>query len=150
MNQTTLVRICDTREAAHAAAQALYAQGQVLISSGKRARMTVEEQVDDRSIQQNKFYWAACLPEISDQASIAGQKYAVDAWHELFKRQFLGYEVVKVRVAGRKRATVIRRLRSTTKLKVRPMSRFLDEVQAFAAADLGVRFSVRNWQEYQA
>ena len=57
-------------------------------------------------------------------------------------------EVVKVKVAGRKRPTVIRRLRSTTGLSVRAMSNYLDELQAHASSELGVRFSVRDWYEY--
>lgn len=103
---------------------------------------------DDRSVQQNKFYWGACLKEISEQARINGQKYTPEAWHELFKRQYLGYEIKKVTVAGSQRKKVIRRLRSTTDLKVRAMSKFLDQVQAFAATELGVHFSVSNWMEW--
>lgn len=145
---TDLARIVTTREQAHEAASAMYGCARVLIADGKRVRMACVEEEDDRSAEQNRFYWGPCLTEISEQASIEGQRYTVDAWHELFKRQYLGYEVVKVKVAGRKRPTVIRRLRSTTKLKVRPMSEYLDKLQAFAATELGVRFSARNWEEY--
>jgi hypothetical protein len=95
---------------------------------------------DDRSLQQNRFYWGVVLPQIADQAVIDGKRYAADAWHELFKRQYLGFEVVKTTVAGRSRKQVIRRLRSTTALSVRRMSQYLDQVIAFGAADLGVQF----------
>lgn len=95
----------------------------------------------DRSVQQNKFYWGVVLKEISEQAGIGGQKYAADAWHELFKRQFLARKVKKVAVAGRRRKVVSVSLGSTTDLSVRAMSRYLEEVQAFAASDLGVQFS---------
>jgi hypothetical protein len=142
-------RICRTKEQAYEAAKLGYAHAQAVIANGAPARVLVEQQEDDRTIQQNRFYWGLVLNEISEQGAIEGQRWTVDAWHELFKRQFLGYEIVKVRVAGRKRPTVIRRLRSTTKLKVRAMGNYLDQVQAFAATDLGVRFSVPKWQEYQ-
>lgn len=101
-------------------------------------RVTFSEAEDDRTLRQNAFYWAAILPQISERASVAGQRYAADAWHELFKRQMLGYEVVKAIVPGRKRPTIYRRLRSTTKLTVKQMSEFLDRVIAFAVTDLGV------------
>lgn len=143
-----LDRICRTKEQAHQAATLGYAHAQAILANGMPVRVLVEEQEDDRSLQQHRYYWGACLREISEQASINGQRYTIDAWHELFKRQFLGFEIRRVKVAGRKKVTVIRSLRSTTKLKVKPMSKYLDEVQAFAATELGVRFSVRNWQEY--
>lgn len=142
-------RICRTKEQAHEAARLGYAHAQAIVANGQPARVLVEQQEDDRTVQQNRFYWGPVLSEISEQAVIEGQRWVSEAWHELFRRQFLGYEVVKVRVAGKKRPVVIRRLRSTTKLKVRAMGNYLDQVQAFAATDLGVRFSVPKWQEYQ-
>lgn len=143
-----LDRVVATKEAAHEAARLAYANAQAIVADGKRAHIVCREHESDRSLQQNAFYWAACLPEIADQARINGEQYVVDAWHELFKRLFLGYEVKKLRVAGRKRTTVIRRLRSTTALKVKAMSEYLDKLQAFAATEYGVRFSVRDWYEH--
>jgi hypothetical protein len=149
MVSEVLDRICRTKEQAHQAATQGYAHAQAIIANGQPVRVLVEEKEDDRSLQANRYYWGVCLREISEQASIEGQRYAVDAWHELFKRQFLGFEVVKVKVAGRKKPTIIRRLRSTTKLKVKAMSKFIDEVHAFAAVDLGVQFSAPEWREWQ-
>lgn len=144
-----LDRIVTTREAAHQAAQQAYANAQAIVLNGKTAHIRCSEHEEDRTVQQNRFYWGPCLKEISEQARIEGQRWTAEAWHELFKRTFLGYEIKKVRVAGKKRPVVIRRLRSTTGLKVRPMGKYLDELQAFAATDLGVQFSVRKWQEYE-
>lgn len=141
--------LVSTKEGAHAAAMRAYQFAQQIIANGKAARVTTLEADDDRTLQQNRFYWGAVLKEISEQARIEGQRYTVDAWHELFKRQFLGYEIKRVRVAGRKHPVVIRRLKSTAKQKVKPMSIYLDKVQAFAATDLGVQFSVSAWQEYR-
>ena len=78
--------------------------------------MVCEEQEDDRSVQQNRYYWGVVLAETSQQASIEGQRWAAEAWHELFKRMFLGYEIRKTVVAGRRRTLVTRTLRSTTRL----------------------------------
>lgn len=82
--------------------------------AGHKLVAEVKVQEDDRTLQQNAFYWGACLRDISEQASIGGQRYTADAWHELFKRQFLGYRVKKVAVAGAKRKRITRQLRSTT------------------------------------
>lgn len=105
----------------------------------RQYRLTFAEVREDRSERQNKFYWGAVLKQISAQAP---GNWTPDAWHEAFKRTILGYEVVKVKVAGRKRPTVYRRLRSTTDLTVKQMSEFLEQVLATAATDLGVVFDL--------
>jgi len=144
-----LDRIVQTREQAHQAITQGYAHAKSILDNGRPARVRVEEHEDDRSEQQNKFYWGPCLGDISEQARIDGQRYTKEAWHNLFKRVFLGYEIVREKVAGRKKTTIIRRLRSTRNLKVRAFSKYLDELQAFAATEHGVRFTVAKWQEYQ-
>lgn len=144
-----LERVVQTREEAHLASKQVYAWTQQLIADGKRARISAQEDEDDRSIQQNRFYWGVVLKETSEQARIEGQRYAAEAWHELGKRQFLGYQIKKVKVAGRKKVTVIRSLRSTKDLKVKPMSKYLEQFIAFAVTDLGVRFSETRWEEYR-
>lgn len=142
-------RVVKCREDAHQAAQMAYAHARSIIDNGRPARIAAVEHDDDRSLQQNRFYWGACLRDISEQAKIGGQRYTIDAWHELFRRQFLGYEIEKVHVAGRRKPVINRRLKSTAKLKVRAFSAYLDELQAFAATELGVTFSVAKWQDYR-
>jgi len=100
----------------------------------------------DRTLAANRFYWSTVLKQISQQACIDGQRWSVDAWHELFKRQFLGYEIIKFKVAGKKRTQVKRQLKSTTKLKIKAFSVYLDKVIAFAVTDLSVQFS-EDWFE---
>ncbi len=104
---------------------------------------------DDRTLAQNRFYWGVVLKDIGQQASISGVSYEPEAWHELFKRKFLGYKIKKIKIAGSKRTRVLRSLKSTTDLKVRAMSSYLDKVQAFAATELGVQFSCPNWMVYE-
>jgi len=146
---TGYARIVSNKLDAHHAATLAYQFAVEVINQGKQALIQSREHEPDRSIQQNRFYWGPCLKEISEQARIDGQRWASEAWHELFKRMFLGYEIKKVRVAGRAKTTVIRRLRSTTGLKVRAMSEYLEKVQAFATTDLGVMFSVASWEGYE-
>lgn len=146
---TALDMIVTTPEQSHAAASAAHALCKRLAAEGRRARITAAEAEDDRSLQANRFYWGVVLKETAEQATVNGQRYTAEAWHELGKRQFLGYEFKKVAVAGRKRKTVIKTLRSTTKLKVRAMSKYLEQFMAFAVTDLGVRFSETRWEDYR-
>lgn len=118
------------------------------LDAGETVDVHLSVHEDDRSLRQNKFYWGYVIKTIAHQARINGQRYTGDAWHELFKREHLGYEVKKVSVAGAKRKRVIRRLRSTTDLTVRQMSKFLEAVMAFAASELGVTFGEAKWETW--
>ena len=102
----SLDRIVANREDAHRVMNAAYGMAKQLLADGKPVHITVAVHEEDRTLQQNSYYWGCALPAISEQAMVDGQRWAVDAWHELFKRQFLGYEVKRVVVAGRKRKVV--------------------------------------------
>ena len=138
--------IVTTREGAHKAATEAYRVAQELTAAGKRVRIACQEDEDDRTVAANRYYWGVMLKEIAEQASIEGQRWSAEAWHELFKRMFLGYEIKKVKVAGRKKATVIRRLKSTANLTIKKFSAYLEKAQAFAVTDLGVKFTT-DWYE---
>jgi hypothetical protein len=120
-----------------------------MLAAGHTLAVSIAPKEDDRSIQQNRFYWGACLKDISEQAKINGQRYTADAWHELFKRQFLPRVVKKSAVAGRKRKVVTVSIGSTTGLSVRKMSLYLEKVQAFAASELGVQFTIQSWDQWR-
>lgn len=106
----------------------------------RQLRIVIGPDVEDRSLKQNRFYWGPVLRQISEQAVMNGARYSAEGWHEAFKREVLGFEVIKVPVAGRKRLQVYRRLRSTTDLSVKQMSEYLDQIIATATTDLGVEF----------
>ena len=95
--------IVTTAEESHRAAVAVHALCKRIAAHGKRARITAVEAEDDRSIRQNRYWWGVVLKEISEQAQVNGQRWAAEAWHELARRQFLGYEIKKVSVAGRRK-----------------------------------------------
>lgn len=148
-----LVQVAPTREALHAGVTRLYELARdrlgmrdpTVIDNDtgeiveRRYRLMFGEDRDSRSLRQNRFYFGPVLRQIAEQAP---GHYTTQAWHEAFKRQFLGFEITSVEVAGRKRKTTIRRLRSTTGLSVKQMSEYLDEVIATAANDLGVVFDL--------
>lgn len=116
--------------------------------AGTALAMVIKPQEDDRSLRQNAYMWGVVLKEISEQARVNGQKYTADAWHELGKRSHLLRKVTKKTVAGRKRKVVCVSIGSTKDLSVKAMSAYLDKLTAFAATELGVTFSVPNWQEF--
>ena len=82
MSSEVLDRIVTTPESAHQAATQAYVLMKAVIAEGKKGRIVAQEHEDDRSIQQNRFYWGPCLKEIAEQARIDGQRYVDEAWHE--------------------------------------------------------------------
>ena len=119
------------------------------LEQGTELCVTVVPLEDQRSEQQNKYMWAVVLREISEQATIGGIGATPEGWHLFFKRKFLGYEFEKVKLPGKKRPSVSKKLRSTTGLSVKKMSEYLEEVIAEAATVYSVRFSIPRWQEFQ-
>lgn len=142
-------RLVATQADAHAVMTAGYQLAKRVINGGASVRICVQQHEEDRTLQQNRYYWGVVLKDVSDQASIDGQRWAVEAWHELFRRQFIGMAIKKVTVAGRKKKVVIRSLRSTKDLKVRAFSLYLDQIIAFAVVDLSVRLSCDSWEAWQ-
>lgn len=128
--------------AAHQACVAGWSLAKQLTGQGLPVEVMVRQAEDQRSLRANRFYWGFVLKTIARQAVIGGQRYAAEAWHELFKRQFLGYEIKKATVAGRRKKLVTRTLRSTSKLSVRQFVKYLEQILAYAATDLGVDWAL--------
>ena len=115
-----------------------------------RLAVTVQPEADLRSVQQNAFMWAFVLKTISEQAQLEGIGATADGWHLYYKRMFLGYKVSKVKVPGKKRPSITRELRSTTKLSVPKMSKYLEQVMAHASTTFGVAFEDgKKWEDWQ-
>lgn len=120
-------------------------------AQGRQLAVHICEAEDQRSLQQNAFYWAFVLKTISRQATIDGIGSDENGWHYYFKRRVLGYRVTKTKVPGSKRPVIRRELRSTTDLKVKPMSTYLEKVMAIAATEFGVTFDPgKSWEDWQA
>jgi len=90
--------------------------------------VTVSEYKAKRSTEQNKYYWSI-LNQIAGEAWINGKQFSADAWHELFKRQFIGIE----ELPNGDKAGI-----STTSLNVGEFAGYLSEVERYASADLGL------------
>ncbi len=115
----------------------------------ERLRVTIEPEEDAKTVQQGRFYWGVILLQISEQARIGGERYTVDAWHELFKRQCLPRVSKRSYVAGRKRPVVTTTIGTTKGLGIRKMSAYIEKVIAFGAVDLGVQFPETRWENHR-
>lgn len=85
-----------------------------------------------RTKPQNARYWGGgVLAQIAEQATVNGRLFSAETWHEQFKRQFIGViELPNGQVIGE----------SSAKLSTTDFSLFCTQVEAFAAAELGVAF----------
>lgn len=85
-----------------------------------------------RTSRQNRRYWGkGVLAQVSEQAVVNGKQYPAEVWHEQFKRQFIGVvELPSGEVIGQ----------SSTGLCTTEFSAFCDQVEAYAATELGVTF----------
>lgn len=141
--------IVTTPEQSHRAAVAAHALCKRLTLEGKKARILAAEEEDDRTLQQNKFYWGIVLKQISEQAQDGGIGAQQVGWHRYYKIKFLGYKITRVRMPGKKRPSILRELRSTKELKVKPFSDYLEKVIAHAVTTFDVRFTETRWENHR-
>jgi hypothetical protein len=101
-----------------------------VLQSGHRWVLTISKR--KRTKLQNARYWGkGVLAQIAEQATVNGRLYPAEIWHEQFKRQFIGViELPNGQVIGE----------SSTGLTTSEFCDFSDQVEAFAASELGVVF----------
>jgi hypothetical protein len=127
-------RLFVLREAQHLAGLVAFltANWQVFAREGKFLAVTVSFYKSKRSLDQNRRYFGpAVLGAIAEQAWFDGRRYDKESWHEHMKRQFIG--VVDVPGGGV-------RAMSSTDLNVEEFNQFMQQVEAYAAQELGVQF----------
>jgi hypothetical protein len=115
---------------AHVCLMAVWNQIKPQLMAGHKLQLEVKRQ--KRSTAQNRRYWGGgVLKQIAEQATVNGKLYDAAIWHEQFKRQFIGVmELPNGQVIGA----------SSTKLTTAEFCNFCDQVEAFAAYELGVVF----------
>lgn len=101
-----------------------------VLQGGNRWVLTVS--LRKRTKAQNRRYWGnGVLKQIADQAAVNGRLYSAETWHEQFKRQFIGViELPSGEVIGK----------SSADLTTAEFCEFCDQVEAYAATELGVTF----------
>lgn len=111
------------------------ANAQAFAERGEPLRVIVTAEEAPRHAQQNRFYFGAVLKAISEQAWIDGRQFSKDAWHEYFAHRFGISEELEL-----PSGEIILRRKSTTQMTVGEFSEYLNQIQAYAAAELGVEF----------
>ena len=101
-----------------------------VMQAGGRWVLTVTRR--KRTPKQNRRYWGnGVLKQVAEQATVNGRLYPAETWHELFKRKFIGVvELPNGEVVGQ----------SSTGLTTAQFCDFSDQVEAYAATELGVTF----------
>lgn len=107
---------------------------------GRRIRVVVGIDHEDKTVKQRGFYHAAVLPQISEQAEVAGLRFTAQIWKTFFHKLYIGDRWESVRLPGQKRATPRRVRISSEDLSIRQYSELLDKVIAYAVTELGVNF----------
>ena len=94
--------------------------------------LTLTARLKKRTPEQNRRYWGrGVLAQIAEQATVNGKLYSAEVWHEQFKRMFIGFdELPNGQIIGK----------SSTALTTAEFCEFCDQVEAYAATELGVRF----------
>ena len=84
-----------------------------------KAIVEIKEDKDSRSVKQNRLYW--------EWISVIGNElgYTKDETHAILRDKFLGYTETTTKFS------VIKELRSTTKLKVKEFKDYLEQIDMF-------------------
>lgn len=96
----------------------------LMVETGNGYELVLRPLKSKRSVDQNKRYWKMLL-ELADVAWVGDRQYSKDAWHEYFKREFIGIE----ELPGGGQIGI-----STTKLTVEEFGNYMTQIEAWAAA----------------
>lgn len=88
-----------------------------------------------RNELQNRRYWGYLLKNISEQAWVNGQQFDKDIWHEYMARKFGVLEEIIL-----PDGEIITRRKSTTQMTVSEFGEYMENVESYAALNLGVTF----------
>lgn len=102
---------------------------------GKPLRIILTSSDKKRTLEQNSFYWGFLLPQIAEQTWVEGRQYSDEVWHVHLAELFAEKEEIEM-----PDGTIFIRPKSTTKMKVAEFSKYLQQVEAYAATELGARF----------
>jgi hypothetical protein len=98
-------------------------------------RVIVTADEKKRNVEQNKRLWGYLYANIAEQAWVNGRQFDKDTWHEFFARQF-GVCDEMILPSGE----IITTRKSTTRMTVGEFAEFMQQIEAYAASELGVIF----------
>ena len=123
---------------------------QIPLDEDKPIEVIIREWSKPRKPDQNSLMWASPLKDVANQAYVGGRTYSAEVWHEHFKELFLPeeYEEGFTKEGYIKWDTNPKGDRvlvgSTKDLTVKGFARYLTELEAYAATELGVQFGIRG------
>lgn len=104
---------------------------------GRPLRLILADEGADRLEEQIRAYWKAVIEPIADQVVVDGQRFSPRAWHKHMKSRFL--PPVELRMPDGTVAEIEPSI-ARGEITIARMAEFTREVEAHAAADLGVIF----------
>ena len=99
------------------------------------------------SAKQRGAYWGVRMAEIADQAWWEGRQYSPNVWHQYFKERFLpDKETPGITLDGYLKWVelpngTLSMIGSTERLTSKGRAEYMEQVEAFAVMELGVRLS---------
>ncbi|MGP1677881.1 MAG: recombination protein NinB [Burkholderiales bacterium] len=142
--QTRTIRLVGEQQAELAIAALRHAP----IDAEHPLEVVIREERKTRKPDQNSAMWSGPLRDIAEQAWVDRRQFAVETWHEYYKRKYLpedddpeiellakeGYRKWAIDPAGER---VL--IGSTTQLTVRGMAVYMEQIHAHGGS-LGVQF----------
>jgi hypothetical protein len=110
----------------------------VFASKGTPLRVIVTEEEMDRLDEQIAYYFGVTVKTIAEQVWINGRQFDKDAWHEELAKKFLPTRELLLPDGEiiLKRSSIAR-----GKISLKKMTAYIQEVEAYAASELGVEFA---------
>lgn len=111
--------------------------------AGHKIVVRGEEYENELSDKQRGYLHGVVLTQIAQQAAPNGQRFPMAVWKEHFRSTLLGSKKKTVLnpITGKKSRRLVRV--STEDLGVRAYAKYIDQVTAIAATDLGVTITLR-------
>lgn len=111
------------------------ANAKAFSDNGTPFRIILTTDSAKRNELQNRRYWGYLLKNIAEQAYANGQQFDKDVWHEYLARKFGVLEELTL-----PDGEIISRRKSTTQMTVSEFGEYMENVEAYAAMNLGVTF----------
>lgn len=111
--------------------QFIKANAAAMAAQGRPLAVDVREHKAKRSSAQNRRLWAL-LRSIASDAWVDGKQFSDEAWHEHFKRRFIGCEELP---DGASCGI------STTTLDVGSFTDYMTRIEEYAASELGLEIA---------
>jgi len=108
-----------------------------LAGRGECLRLIVTNDEKKRNAEQNKYYWAAVMKPMSEQAWVDGRQYSTDVWHEFMARKHGVCEDMTL-----PDGEIVVRRKSTSEMTVGEFSAYTTKVMVDATTEYGVEFTI--------